>query len=74
MSGTTFQATRDGVLMIGTGGPVLLDRRQVSQMLNTFEAEARAAEVAADQARRAFNSLFDADCRRADRAQDRAVA
>ena len=59
---SAFHPDRNGVLMLGTGGPVLLNPDQVSQMLTDFEREAKAAEHAADVARRAFNALWDARC------------
>ena len=59
---SAFIPDRNGVLMVGRGGPVLLNPDQVSQMLDTFEREAKAAEAAAHIARQAFNALWDARC------------
>lgn len=67
---TSFTASKGQVLLSGTP---LRDHR-VEDLLTLFQRQADEADKAADEARRAFNELWDARCLAVDYRQDRRAA
>lgn len=66
----SFTASKGQVLLSGTA----LSDERVDDLLTFFQDQAREADRAADEARRAFNALFDARCLAMDFRFDRRAA
>lgn len=66
MSAPSFTAQGGRVLLAG----IEIDDQRVEDLLTFFQTQAREADKAADDARRAFNELWDARCDAVDFRQD----
>ena len=69
MSERSFTAIGDKVYLAGSE----LSDHRIDDLLTFFEAREAEANKAADEARQAFNALWDARCQASDARQDRAA-